>query len=57
MDTEDFLNTKYAKQLLRDADLIGTELGQFNARWVRLQWSFPGCLPCSASFESTTGLP
>jgi hypothetical protein len=34
MATEAFLNTKYAKQLLRDADLIETELGQFNARWA-----------------------
>lgn len=34
MGTEDFLNTKYAKQLLRDADLMETELGQFNARWI-----------------------
>jgi hypothetical protein len=35
MDTDDFLKTKYAQQLLRDATLIETELGSFNARWVQ----------------------
>lgn len=35
MDTEDFLKTKYAQQLLRDTDAIETELGQFNAQWAR----------------------
>jgi hypothetical protein len=34
MNTADFLSTEYAKQLLRDTDVIETELGQFNARWV-----------------------
>jgi hypothetical protein len=33
MDTDDFLSSKYAQQLLRDADAIETELGQFNTRW------------------------
>ena len=35
MDTDGFLKTKYAQQLLRDATLIETELGSFNARWVQ----------------------
>jgi hypothetical protein len=35
MDTEDFLRTKYAQQLLRDADTIETALGRFNAQWAR----------------------
>jgi len=34
MNAADFLRTEYAKQLLRNADVIETELGQFNARWV-----------------------
>lgn len=34
MDSADFLSTKYAKQLLRDIDVMETELGQFNAQWV-----------------------
>ena len=34
MNTADFLSAEYAKQLLRDTDVIETELGQFNARWV-----------------------
>jgi hypothetical protein len=33
MNSENFLKTEYAQQLIRDADLIETELGQFNDRW------------------------
>ncbi len=35
MDVTDFLMTKYARQLIRDAGAIESDLGQFNARWTR----------------------
>jgi hypothetical protein len=35
MDAADFVKTKYAKQLIRDAGVLESELARFNARWTQ----------------------